>query len=52
MSDNNSCCTSDGCSDEAAVKSASTSLSFSDYIGSWKVRWGIGRMDYTVEPGL
>jgi hypothetical protein len=23
-----------------------------DILGAWKVRWDIGRMDYTVEPGL
>jgi len=23
-----------------------------DRLGDWKVRWGIGRMDYTVEPGI
>ena len=31
---------------------ASTSLTSCDIIGGWKVRWGIGRMNYTVEPGL
>ena len=30
----------------------STSLSSKDIIGACKVRWGIGRMDYKVEPGL
>jgi len=30
----------------------STSLSFKDILGAWKVRWGIGRMEYTVDPGL
>ena len=34
------------------VSVASASLSFKDIIGIWKARWGIGRMDYTVEPGL
>jgi hypothetical protein len=23
-----------------------------DFLGGWKVRWNIGRMDYSVEPGL
>ncbi len=27
-------------------------LTRADTIGSWKVRWGIHRMDYRVEPGL
>jgi len=30
----------------------STRLSFSDYLGAIKVRWGIGRNHYTVMPGL
>lgn len=34
------------------VKTVSTTLSFNDIIGSWKARWGIGRMNYKVEPGL
>jgi len=27
-------------------------MTFKDRLGTWKVRWGIGRMDYTVEPGI
>jgi acetyl-CoA decarbonylase/synthase complex subunit gamma len=27
-------------------------LAWADRLGSWKARWGIGRMRYTVEPGL
>jgi len=34
------------------VTAVSTSLSLKDILGAWKVRWGIGRMDYTVAPGL
>ena len=30
----------------------STTLTFKDILGGWKARWGIGRMDYKVEPGL
>jgi hypothetical protein len=30
----------------------STALSFKDYLGACKVRWGIGRMNYMVDPGL
>ena len=30
----------------------STNLSGQDIFGACKVRWGIGRMDYKVEPGL
>lgn len=34
------------------VPQISTKLNFSDTLGSWKCRWDIGRMDYTVDPGL
>ena len=30
----------------------STSLTIKDRLGSWKARWGIGRMDHSMEPGL
>ena len=46
------CCLSGEKYGDPAVKTASTTLSFSDHLGAWKARWGIGRMDYTVEPGL
>ncbi|MBM4325018.1 MAG: acetyl-CoA synthase subunit gamma, partial [Deltaproteobacteria bacterium] len=29
-----------------------SSLTPSDHLGSFKARWGIGRMHYVVEPGL
>ncbi len=29
-----------------------TELLFSDRLGAWKTRWGIGRMNYLVPPGL
>ena len=29
-----------------------TALVFADRVGSWKARWGVGRMHYAVEPGL
>jgi hypothetical protein len=29
-----------------------TRLVFADRVGTWKVRWGIGRMSYTIPPGL
>jgi hypothetical protein len=29
-----------------------TQLHFSDKLGSWKARWGIGRMTYLIEPRL
>lgn len=34
------------------IPQVSTSLDFSDKFGFFKCRWSIGRMDYTVEPGL
>lgn len=56
MSDNDcrgakrSCCCSDA--RKYTVSVASTALTFKDYIGACKVRFGIGRMDYQVEPGV
>ncbi len=50
-----SCCAkSCGCNDdkENHIEYISTDLTFKDKLGAWKVRWGIGRMDYTVNPGL
>jgi len=49
-----SCCASgESCYENApTVKTASTTLKFKDHIGAWKTRWGIGRMDYKIEPGL
>jgi hypothetical protein len=34
------------------VPRVSSDLNYFDRIGSWKVRWGMGRMRYRVEPGL
>lgn len=34
------------------VPSVSTQMKFSDHLGAFKVRWGVGRMKYTVNPGL
>jgi len=34
------------------VPQVSSFLTFNDHLGSLKARWGIGRMHYTVEPGL
>ncbi len=30
----------------------SASLTIMDRLGSWKARWGIGRMDHSINPGL
>jgi hypothetical protein len=34
------------------IPRVSSSLKWKDQAGAWKVRWGIGRMSYTVDPGL
>ena len=34
------------------VPEAGTRLRMSDYLGTWRVRWGIGRMRYRIDPGL
>lgn len=47
-----SCCCSGPCCPGGAIETVSTSLTFADTLGAWKVRWGIGRMTYTVAPGL
>ena len=46
----NSCCGDSSQSEN--YQTVSTTLTFKDILGAWKVRWGIGRMKYTVEPGL
>ena len=52
MSEKNCDCMTEGRCDDIPVKTANTSLTWRDHLGAWKVRWGIGRMDYTVQPGL
>ena len=53
MSENSCCCcSSSGCCGTPAIQTVSTRLTFKDRLGGWKVRWGIGRMSYTVEPGI
>ncbi len=47
-----SCCAGTCCDINAAIKTVSTRLTLKDKLGAWKVRWGIGRMTYTVAPGL
>jgi hypothetical protein len=34
------------------VPQVDTTLTFADRLGAWKARWGIGRMNYMVPPGL
>ena len=34
------------------IPSVSTDLTVNDFFGSFKARWGIGRMDYKVAPGI
>ena len=52
MSENSCCCASSGCDDAPAVQTVSEKLTFKDRLGAWGARWGVGRMRYTVEPGL
>jgi len=35
-----------------AVPQVTTSLSGSDMLGRWQMRWGLGRMRYRIAPGL
>ena len=51
---NEKCCTPNSgcCTGKHGAIAVSTSLTSRDILGAWKVRWGIGRMSYTVEPGL
>lgn len=35
-----------------AVPRVTTELTAKDILGAWKVRWGLGRMNYKVVPGL
>ncbi|MGI6668895.1 MAG: mercury methylation corrinoid protein HgcA [Acetivibrionales bacterium] len=37
---------------KGSVPVVSTNLHFKDMFGAWKVRWGIGRMNYKINPGL
>ncbi|MCL2392477.1 MAG: mercury methylation corrinoid protein HgcA [Oscillospiraceae bacterium] len=39
-------------SDKESIANVPTSLTTCDMLGAWKVRLGIGRMNYTVNPGL
>jgi len=52
MNENCCCSAPDDCCDDFEIKTVSTQLTMRDTLGSWKSRWGIGRMDYSVEPGL
>ncbi len=53
MSDEKSCCCSAGCcGGESKIPAVSSDIRFKDVLGAWKVRWGIDRMNYTVNPGL
>ncbi len=37
---------------KGTVPVISTDLGFQDIFGTWKVRWGIGRMNYKINPGI
>lgn len=34
------------------IPAIATKLDFKDILGTWKARWGIGRMNYKINPGL
>lgn len=42
------CC----CGNTKKAVHVTTELTFRDVAGAWKVRWGINRMSYKVDPGL
>jgi len=48
------CCADTGCDcqGETKIVEVSTVLTLGDVLGAWKVRWGIGRDNYMVDPGL
>ncbi len=37
---------------QGSVPVISTDILFKDILGDWGVRWGIGRMNYRIQPGL
>jgi len=40
------------CNNQAIIPIIPTKLAFTDTLGIFKARWGIGRMNYKVDPGL
>jgi len=48
------CCSPESacCSGDKGKPAVSTALTGKDILGAWKVRWGIGRMNYKIDPGL
>ena len=36
----------------SCIPEVSTKWSVSDYLGAFRVRWGIGRSNYRIDPGL
>ena len=53
MSENQCSCGASGdCCNDSGIRTVPTTLSAKDILGAWRIRWGIGRMDYAVEPGL
>ena len=53
-SQNSGCCPEsvENTSIKEDITNVSTKLTKCDIFGAWKARWGIGRMDYVVNPGL
>ncbi|MDX9872442.1 MAG: mercury methylation corrinoid protein HgcA [Clostridia bacterium] len=53
MSEEKSCCCNAArCGDESSIPVVPTDTRFEDILGAWKVRWGIHRMNYRINPGL
>ncbi|MFC2170972.1 hypothetical protein ACFLQJ_03225, partial [Calditrichota bacterium] len=46
------CCGSSSAECECENRKITSELTCCDILGTWKARWGIGRMNYTVCPGL
>ena len=43
---------SEDCCGDRPVTTVQTALTLRDTLDAWKARWGIGRMDSAVDPGL
>ncbi|MCL2336183.1 MAG: mercury methylation corrinoid protein HgcA [Firmicutes bacterium] len=49
---NDCCSTAAILSSPNDIVTVTTELHYKDLLGAWKVRWGIGRMKYKIDPGL
>ncbi len=48
----NGCCGGSATKSNPTNRTVTSELTSCDIYGTWKARWGVGRMAYTVEPGL